>query len=68
MNSEALDTLLGDSPLRGALIDKPGAGKLFILNMMEFLEPDYGFFATKWDNQPSRHAKGTPYAIKSRGL
>lgn len=68
MNSEALDTLLGDSPLRGALIDKPGAGKLFILNMMEFLEPDYGFSATKWDNQPSRHAKGTPYAIKSRGL
>lgn len=68
LNTVALDTLLGNAPMRNALVDEPGGGKLFILDMMEFLNTDYGFSANKWDNQPTRHAKGTPYAIKTRGL
>ena len=68
MNSTALDTLLGDSSLRNALVDVPGQGKLFILTMEQYLNTDYGFSANKWDNQPTRHATGTPYAIKVRGL
>ena len=68
MNTVALDTLLGDDPVRSALIEEPGAGLFFILNMEQFLNPDYGFAPNKWDNQPTRHATGTPYAIKARGL
>ncbi len=68
MNSEALDTLLGSNPMRNALIDVPGQGKLFILTMEQYLNTDYGFSANKWDNQPTRHAEGTPYALKARGL
>lgn len=68
LNTEALETLMGNDPLRKALIDEPGRGKLFVLDKMEFLSPAFGFSATQWDNQPSRHATGTPYAIKTRGL
>ena len=68
MNTVALDTLLGSSPARNALVDVPGQGKLFILTMEQYLNTDYGFSANKWDNQPTRHAKGTPYALKVRGL
>ena len=68
MNSEALDTLLGDSPMRNSLVDMPGQGKLFILTMEQYLNTAYGFSANKWDNQPTRHAQGTPYALKVRGL
>ena len=68
MNTVALDTLLGNSPARNALVDVPGQGKLFILTMDQYLNTDYGFSANKWDNQPTRHAQGTPYALKARGL
>ena len=68
MNTTALDTLLGSSPARNALVEVPGQGKLFILTMEQYLNTDYGFSANKWDNQPTRHAQGTPYAIKARGL
>ncbi len=68
MNTTALDTLLGNSPARNALVDVPGQGKLFILTMEQYLNTAYGFSANKWDNQPTRHAEGTPYAIKARGL
>ena len=68
MNTVALDTLLGTSPARNALVEVPGQGKLFILTMEQYLNTDYGFSANKWDNQPTRHAKGTPYALKKRGL
>lgn len=68
MNTTALDTLLGDDPSRNALIEEPGGGNFFILTMAQFLNADYGFSANRWDNQPTRHATGTPYAIKARGL
>lgn len=68
MNTTALDTLLGDDPIRDALIEEPGGGKFFILTMEQFLNVDYGFSPTRWDNQPTRHATGTPYAIRARGL
>ena len=68
MNTIALDTLLGNDPARNALVDVPGQGKLFILTMEQYLTTEYGFSADKWDNQPTRHAKGTPYALKARGL
>ncbi len=68
LNTECLDTLMEKEPLRSALIAEPDGAKLFILDMMEFLNPQYGFSATRWDNQPSRQAQGTPYAISQRGL
>ena len=68
MNTIALDTLLGNDPARNALVDIPGQGKLFILTMEQYLTTEYGFSVDKWDNQPTRHAKGTPYALKARGL
>ena len=67
MNTTVLDTLLGDDPIRDTLIEEPGGGKLFILNTMQFLNPDYGFSATRWNEQRSRWAGGTPYA-RERGL
>ena len=67
MNTTVLDTLLGDDPIREALIEEPGGGKLFIMNTMQFLNPDYGFSATRWNEQKSRWAGGTPYA-RERGL
>ena len=68
MNSVGLDTLLGDDPLRNALIEEPGGGKFFILTSEQFLTTDYGFSANMWNEQKSRQAEGTPYAIKARGL
>ncbi len=68
MNTTALDTLLGDDPIRNALVEEPGGGKFFILTMEQFLNADYGFAPNRWDNQPTRHATGTPYAIRARGL
>ena len=67
LNTTVLDTLLGDDPIRDALIEEPGGGKLFILNTMQFLNTEYGFSATRWNEQKSRWAGGTPYAIE-RGL
>ena len=68
LNSEGLDTLLGDNPIRNALLDEGENGKLFILNSDQFLTEKYGFSKTKWDDQPTRYAVGTPYAVKARGL
>lgn len=67
LNTTVLDTLLGDDRIRNALIEEPGGGKLFILNTMQFLNANYGFAATRWGEQKSRWAGGTPYAIE-RGL
>lgn len=68
LNTVAINTLFGNSPVRNALIEEPGGGELFILTSEQFLNPEYGFSANKWKNQPTRHATGTPYAIKTRGL
>ena len=68
LNSTALDTMFGYNPIRNALIDEPGGGKLFILTSEQFLNTAYGFSANKWNEQKSRQTVGTPYAIKTRGL
>ncbi len=67
LNTTALDQLMGSQPLRNALIEEPGGGKLFILTSEQFLNTDYGFSANKWNEQKSRQTVGTPYA-KARGL
>lgn len=68
MNSTGLDMLLGDDPIRNALIEEPGGGKFFILTSEQFLTTSYGFSADMWNEQKSRQASGTPYAIKLRRL
>lgn len=69
MNTVALDTLLDpEDPLRGALVEEPGGGKFFILTSEQFLTTAYGFANDRWNEQRSRFAKGTPYAVKSRNL
>lgn len=68
LNTVAIETLFGGDPVRSLLIPHPTRGELFILSMDEFRNPDYGFSANTWGDQPSRHAVGTPYAIKARGL
>ena len=67
MNTEALDTLLGDGPERNALVEEPGGGQFFILTSEQFLNTDYGFSAGMWNEQKSRQASATPYALK-RGV
>ena len=67
LNTTVLDTLLGDDPLRGALLEEEGGGRLFILTDEQFLRTDYGFVNTRWNEQKSRQAVATPYAL-SRGL
>jgi len=68
LNTEGLDTLLGDDPIRNALVEEAGGGKLFILTSEQFLTTSYGFAADMWNEQKSRQAEGTPYAIKARNL
>lgn len=67
MNTVALDTLLGDSVMRNALIEEPGGGKFFIMTDEQFMNPAYGFPAAKMGEHPVRTASPTPYA-KSRGV
>ena len=67
LNTTVLDSLLGDDPLRRALLDEPGGGRLFILTDEQYLRTDYGFVNTRWNEQKSRQATGTPYAL-ARGL
>ena len=67
LNTTVLDTLLGDDPLRGALLEEEGGGRLFILTDEQFLRTDYGFVNTRWNEQKSRQAAPTPYAL-SKGL
>ncbi|MBR6809853.1 MAG: hypothetical protein IKM64_06175 [Clostridia bacterium] len=67
MNTVALDTLLGDSVMRNALIEEPGGGKFFIMTDEQFMNPAYGFPPAKMGEHPARTASPTPYA-KSRGV
>lgn len=67
MNTEALDTLLGHRMERQALVEEPGGGAFFILTSEQFLTTAYGFAADMWNEQKSRQASATPYALK-RGV
>ena len=66
LNTTVLDTLLGEDPLREALLEE-GGGRLFILTDEQFLRTDYGFVNTRWNEQKSRQAAATPYAL-SQGV
>ena len=68
LNTVCIETLFGGDPVRSLLIPDETRGELFILNMDEFRNPEYGFSANTWGEQPSRQASGTPYAVKARGL
>ncbi len=72
LNGEGLDTLLGNDPLRGCLVETPGLGRLYPLTQEDYLnEKDYGFSKGQWGEEvnayPVRQAVCTPYA-KARGL
>lgn len=71
LNSEGLDILLGDDPLRGALLEEPDRGTLFILTFDECLNVNYGFEKGRWGEElnafPKRQGVATPYAV-AQGL
>lgn len=68
LNTTVLDNLMGDDPIKNALIDKPGFGRLFVLTTEEYCISEYGFSPSRWGEQRSRWAEGTPYALKQRNL
>ena len=68
LNTVCIETLFGGDPVRSLLIPDETRGELFILNMDELRNPDYGFSANTWGEQPSRQAAGTPYAVRTKGL
>lgn len=64
LNTQGLDDLFGDDPIRQAFIEEPGGGKLFILSTSQYLTPAYGFTKARYGVTRSRYAKATPYALK----
>ena len=71
LNTEGLDTLLGDDPLRGALLEEPGLGRLFPLPQEQYMNVDNGFERGQWGEEvnayPRRQCTCTPYAA-AQGL
>lgn len=72
LNTVALDRLLGDDPIRGALIEDEGLGYLHPLTQEQYLNDDvYGFSKGQWGEEinayPRRQAVSTPYA-RANGL
>ena len=72
LSGEYLDRLLGEDPLRGALVQQENGAYIFLLTDEEFMNPEYGFAHARWAEWPRRirshEAQGTPYAVKQRGL
>ena len=71
LNSEGLDQLMGDDPLRNALLERPGLGKLSPLPQENYLdEARYGFSKGQWGEEinayPKRQAVATPYAVANK--
>ena len=62
MNGEMLDTLLGDDPIRSALVETHN-GLIYPLTDDQMLTPAYGFSAGRYGtNYKERRAKASPYA------
>lgn len=64
MNSTMLNTLLGDSPMRGALVETE-YGLIYPLTDDQMLTPAYGFSRARYDDVngfPERRATASPYA------
>lgn len=68
LNTTALDTMLGDNPIRSALIEQEETGLLFLAGEDILRNTAYGF-PEPWNHayMEGRRAAGTPYAI-SKGL
>ena len=66
LNTDGLDTLLGQDPLRGALVEDPDLGFLHPLTRDQYLDPSLGFSSNPWGEEinahPDRQAVSTPYA------
>ncbi|MBQ6959835.1 MAG: CapA family protein [Clostridia bacterium] len=66
LNTEGIDILLGDDPLRGAVLEEPGLGFLYPLRDEDYLNQSYGFENGRWGEAlnayPSHQAVCTPYA------
>ena len=68
LNSEGLDALFGNDPIRNAMISEEGSGLLFPLTDMQYLDADtLGFSRGRWGEalnaHPRRQAVATPYAV-----
>ena len=64
MNGTMLDTLLGDDPMRSALVETQ-FGRLYPLTDTQMLTAAYGFSRARYDDVngfPERRAIATPYA------
>ena len=72
LSTEYVERLLGNDPIRNALVAQPNGAILFMLNDEDYVNTDYGFEKSRWAEWPARikshEAQGTPYAIKQRGL
>ncbi len=66
LNGECLNTLLGDDPIAGALMEEPGLGRLFPLPQEEYMNVSNGFERGQWGEEvnayPRRQGVCTPYA------
>lgn len=63
LNTQGMEDLFGEDPIRQAFIEEEGGGKLFILNTSQYLTPAYGFTKARYGVTRSRYAKPTPYAL-----
>ena len=68
LNSEGVETLFGEDPIRSALISEEGSGLLFPLTDEQYLDADtLGFSTGRWGEElnayPRRQAVATPYAV-----
>ena len=68
LNSECLDTMFGNDPIRQALMEDPFNGYLHPLSKENYLDEEhYGFSKGQWGEElnayPRRQAVATPYAV-----
>ena len=71
LNTEGLDTLLKDDPIRNALVEMPGLGLLSPLPQEQYMDESLGFSKGQWGEElnayPRRQVTCTPYA-EANGL
>ena len=72
LSGEYLDRLLGDDPIRNALVPRSNGALVFLLTDADYMNVNYGFANQRWASWPkqikSHVAQGTPYAISQKGL
>ena len=71
LNTEGMDLMFGQDPIRAAVIEVPELGLLYPLPDTDLLNDQYGFSRNRWGEElnahPDRQAVCTPYA-KAKGL